>query len=34
MLADTENTGNRNVIKREAQEFLKHEDLTTDMQRM
>jgi hypothetical protein len=35
MLADVENSGNRNVIKREAQQFLKYKDLTTtDIQRM
>jgi hypothetical protein len=34
MLADVENSGNRNVIKREAQEFLKYKDNTTDTQHM
>jgi len=34
MLADVENSENRNVIKRDAQEFIKYKALTTDIQHM
>jgi hypothetical protein len=34
MLIDVANSGDRNVIKKEAEKILKHKDLTTEIQRM
>jgi hypothetical protein len=34
MLTDVANSGDRNVIKREAEKILKYKDLTTETQRM
>jgi len=34
MLIDVEITGDRNVIKEEAEEIIKYKDLTTEIQRM
>jgi len=34
MLIDLAISGDRNVIKREAQKFLKYKDLTTEIRRM
>ena len=34
MLTDVQNSGNRNVIKKEAQEIIKYKDFTKDIQRM
>ena len=34
MLIDFANSGNRNVIKKEAEKILKYKDLTKDIQRM
>jgi hypothetical protein len=34
MLIDVEISGDRNVIKKEAEKILKYEDLTTEIQRM
>jgi len=34
MLVDVANSGDRNVIKKEAEKILKYEDLTTEIQRM
>jgi len=34
MLIDVAISGERNVIKKEAEEILKHKDLTTEIQRM
>ena len=34
MLIDVANSGDRNVIKKEAEKILKYKDLTTEIQRM
>ena len=34
MLMDVANSGDRNVIKKEAEKMLKYKDLTTEIQRM
>jgi len=34
MLIDVANSGDRNVIKKEAENILKYKDLTTEIQRM
>ena len=34
MLIDVAKSGDRNVIKKEAEKILKYEDLTTEIQRM
>jgi hypothetical protein len=34
MLKDVANSGDRNVIKKEAEKFLKYKDLTIEIQRM
>jgi glycosylphosphatidylinositol transamidase (GPIT) subunit GPI8 len=34
ILIDVAMSGDRNVIKKEAEKFLKYKDLTTDIQRM